>query len=165
MRKFLISAAVAASAFAVASPAAAQYYPQPQGNAYGYNGNYGQARSLVARVDQIRRQIDRLDSRDRISEREARQPCAMKRAIVRDRVRRAGYNGLSYRERHDVEVRIARLEQRVRREVRDGNRWGNRNDGRYSNAGWDRDRDGRDDRYEDDRGRATTKPLGGVSPQ
>lgn len=151
MRKFLISAVAAASAFAVASPAAAQYYPQPQGNAYGYNANYGQARSLVARVDQIRRQIDRLDSRDRISEREADR-LRYEARIVRDQVRRSSYNGLSRRERQTLEYRVARLEQRVRHEVRDGNQWGNRNDGRH-NAGWDRDRDGRDDRYEDDRGR------------
>ena len=149
MRKFLISAAVAASAFAVASPAAAQYYPQPRGNAYGYNSNYGQTRALVARVDQIRRQIEVLDSRDRITEREAHNLRQQAR-VLRDRVQRAGRNGLSYGERRNVEVRIANLEQRVRRDVYDGNRWGQR-DG-YNNAGWDRDRDGRDDRYEDDRG-------------
>ena len=151
MRKFLISAAVAASAFAVTSPAAAQYYPQPQGNAYGYHANYGQARSLIARVDQIRRQIDRLDSRDRISEREADR-LRYEARIVRDQVRRSSYNGLNRRERQALEYRVARLEQHVRHEVRDGNRWGS-NDGRYNNVGWDRDRDGRDDRYEDDRGR------------
>ena len=150
MRKFLISAAVAASAFAVASPAAAQYYLQPQGNAYGYQANYGQARSLIARVDQIRRQIDRLDSRDRITEREARN-LRYQANVLRDRVRRASFNGLNNRERRDIEVRIANLEQRVRYEVSDGNRWGQR-DGGYTNVGWDRDRDGRDDRYEDDRG-------------
>jgi len=151
MRKFLISAAVAASAFAVASPASAQYYPQPQGNAYGYYGNQGQARSLVARVDQIRRQIDRLDSRDRITDREADR---LRRQAVelRNRVRQASFNGLSYRERQNIEIRIANLEQRVRRDVYDGNRVGQR-DGSYINLGWDRDRDGRDDRYEDDRGR------------
>jgi len=146
MRKFLISAAIAASAVAVASPAAAQYYPQqPQGYAYGTNANYGQARSLLARVDQIRRQIDRLDSRDRLSNREADR-LRYEARIVRDQIRRAGYNGLSIRERQALEYRVARLEQRVRQEANDGNRWGS-NDRRY-----DRDRDGRDDRYEDDRG-------------
>ena len=149
MRKFMISAAVAASAFAVASPAAAQYYPQPQGNAYGYHNNQGQARALIARVDQIRRQIQILDSRNRITEREARN-LRQQANVLRDRVRRASFNGLSYRERREVEVRIANLEQRVRRDVRDGSQWGNRNGGSNN---WDRDRDGRDDRYEDDRGR------------
>jgi hypothetical protein len=148
MRKFLISAAIAASAVAVASPAAAQYYPQP-GYAIGYN-NSGQARSLIARVDQIRRQIDRLDSRDRISNREANS-LRYEARIVRDQVRRASYNGLSGGERRSLEYRVARLEQRVRHEANDGNRWGQGDRG-YYNAGWDRDRDGRDDRYEDDRG-------------
>ena len=150
MRKYLISAAVAASTVALASPAAAQYYPQPQGNAYGYHANSGQARSLIARVDQIRQRIARLDSRDRISEREAAS-LRYEARVLRDRVRAASYNGLNRRERQSLEYRVARLEQRVRHEVRDGNRWGS-NDRRYNNVGWDRDRDGRDDRYEDDRG-------------
>jgi len=147
MRKFLISAAVAASTIAVASPAAAQYYPQPQGYAYGYN-NHGQTRRLLARVDQIRRQIERFDARDRISEREARDLRREANAL-RDRVRRASFNGLSFRERQAIEIRIARLEQRVQHELRDGNRWGSRDSRAII---WDRDRDGRDDRYEDDRG-------------
>ena len=155
MRKFLISAAVAASTIAIASPAAAQYYPQPQGNAYGYYGNHGQARSLMARVDQIRQRIERLDDRNRISEREADR-LRYEARIVRNQVRQASFNGLSFRERQAIEYRIARLEQRVRRDATDGNRWGSRNDGYNNgdnNVGWDRDRDGRDDRYEDDRGR------------
>ena len=61
MRKVLISLAVAASALAVATPASAQYFPAPQGNAYGYNNNYGQVRRLQARIDQIQRQITMLD--------------------------------------------------------------------------------------------------------
>ena len=149
MRKFLISTAIAVSTIAAASPAAAQYYPQPRAYAYGTN-NYGQARSLVARVDQIRRQIERLDARDRLSEREAAR-LRYEAQIVRNQVRQASFNGLSFRERQALEYRIARLEQRVRYEANDGNRWGSRN-GVYNNAGWDRDRDGLDDRYERDHG-------------
>ena len=153
MRKFLISAAVAASTIALATPAAAQYAPQPRGYAYGQN-HYGQARSLVARVDQIRRQIERLDARNRITEREAAR-LRYEARIVRNQVRHASFNGLSFRERQAIEYRIARLEQRVRHEVNDGNRWGSRNNGYnngYANVGYDRDRDGFDDRYERDRG-------------
>src|SRR5207244_791698 len=68
MRKIVLSLAAAGAALVVASPAAAQYYPQPQqqpygyGNAYGgqpygggYGGygfnNYGQVRALQARID------------------------------------------------------------------------------------------------------------------
>jgi hypothetical protein len=149
MRKFLVSAAIVASAVAVASPAAAQIH-LPQRYGYGHNANYGQARSLVARVDQIRRQIEVLDSRDRITEREARR--LRGQAIeLRNRVRQASFNGLSYRERQNIVTRIANLEQRVRRDVYDGNRYGSR-DGRINGVSWDRDRDGLDDRYERDRG-------------
>jgi len=149
MRNYLISAAIAASTVALASPAAAQYYPQPQGYAYGYN-NQGQARALLVRVNQIQRQIERFDARDRITEREADR---LRREAheLRNRVRVASFNGLSFRERQAIEYRIARLEQRVHRDVVDGNRWGSRAP-MYTNVGWDRDRDGFDDRYERDRG-------------
>ena len=95
----------------------------------------------------------RLDSRDRISEREARS--LRNQALqLRQRIARSGYNGLNVRERQNIEYRLARLEQRIQYERRDrdgradGWRDGDRRDGRWI----DRDRDGRDDRYEDDRG-------------
>jgi hypothetical protein len=68
------------------------------------------------------------------------------------RLYRSGRNGLNGYERQAVEVRLARLEQRLFRDARDGNRWGYNNRA-YGDREWsDRDRDGRDDRYEDDRG-------------
>jgi len=144
MRTFLISAAAAASALAVATPAAAQYYPAPppppQGYAWGYQNNYGHIRSLQVRIDNLQRRIARLDSRDRISEREARRLREESRDIER-RLRRAAYNGLSPREHALITARIQRLEARIFRDVRDGRGW--------ANDGWiDRDRDGRDDRWE-----------------
>ena len=157
MRKFLIAAAVSVSALAAASPAAAQYYPAPQqpyGNGYAYQNNQQNiVRNFVNRVDQIRYQIDRLDNRDRISEREARS-LRNEAYYLRNRVVRSGYNGVSWRERQDLNVRLARLEQRVRYEANDGNRRDGWRDGRNDRDQWiDRDRDGRNDRYEDDRGR------------
>lgn len=152
MRKFLISLAVTASALAVATPASAQYFPvpQPQGNAYGYNNNYGQVRRLQVRIDQIQRRIAWLDRRNILSNREARRLRDESRGLER-RLRAMSRYGLHPGERQDIEVRIARLEYRVRLEATDGNRWGrNAYGGQY---GYDRDRDGRDDRYEDDRGR------------
>ena len=151
MRKFLISAALMASTVAIAAPAAAQWAPpQPQGYAYGYNNNYGQVRRLQVRVDQIQRQIRQLDRRNVLSNREARRLNDEARSLEY-RLRQLGHNGLNGRERYDIERRIARLEQHVYREARDGNNW--RND-RYGNNGYnyDRDRDGLDDRYERDRG-------------
>ena len=148
MRKVLISLAVAASALAVATPASAQYFPAPQGNAYGYHNNYGQVRQLQVRINQIQRQISILDRRNILSNREAQRLRNDSRELER-RLRIVGRNGLHPQERYDIERRLARLEQRLFRDARDGNRWGNNN--QYGNA-YDRDRDGRDDRYEDDRG-------------
>ena len=153
MRKFVISAALLASTVAVGAPASAQWYPpQPQGYAYGYNNNYGQVRRLQVRIDQIQRQIRQLDRRNVLSNREARRLSDEARSLEY-RLRQLGYNGLNGRERYDIERRIARLEQHVYREARDGNNW--RND-RYGRGGYgynyDRDRDGLDDRYERDRG-------------
>ena len=149
MRKVLITLAAAASALAVAAPAAAQYYPQPQGYAYGHQGNWGLVRSLHVRIDNIQRQIERLDRRNILSEREARRLRQDSRELER-RLRYVRQNGLHPAERYDIERRLARLERRVWRDARDGNRWGN---GYHQQGAYDRDRDGRDDRYEDDRGR------------
>jgi predicted RNase H-like nuclease (RuvC/YqgF family) len=157
MRKFVIAAALAASALTAAAPAAAQYYPQPQGNAYGYD-NRGQVRRLDARIDALQRQINNLDRRDILSEREASQLRYESRNLEQ-RLRYASRNGLNGRERYDIERGIQRLEYRIQREARDGNRygrwqyadnrdhWGDRDNWR------DHDRDGRNDRYEDDQGR------------
>jgi len=150
MRKFLISAALAASTFVAAAPAAAQYYPQqPQGYGYGYNNNYGQVRRLQVRIDQLQRQISQFDRRNILSEREAARLRGDSRQLEQ-RLRYSARNGLNGREGYEIEHGIQRLEYRIQREARDGNRYrGNY----YNNAGWsDRDRDGRNDRYEDDRG-------------
>ena len=144
MRKFLISAAVAATALTAAVPAAAQWAPQPPyGNAYGHN-NYGQVRSLQVRIDNLQRQIRRLDQRNVLSNREAARLLDDSRDLER-RLHRSSRNGLNFNEVRAVEVRLANLERRLYRDARDGNGWGNRG---YS----DRDRDGRNDRFEDDRG-------------
>ena len=148
MRKFVIAAAMAATALTAAAPAAAQYYPQPQGNAYGYNNNWGQVRRLQARVDMVQRQIVQLDRRNILSNREAARLRDDSREIER-RLHNVARNGLSGNEAYNIERRIQRLEVRMQREARDGNRYGQYGRG----AGWsDRDRDGLDDRYERDRG-------------
>ncbi len=131
MHGFLISTAIAVAALAAATPAAAQYFPQPQGNAYGYyNDNRGQARRLEARVDRIRRQIHALDRRNQLSNREARR---LDRDAVelQYRVRRASLNGLSRHERDKLEHRIFRLERALRSEASDGDRRWRDRDGRW----------------------------------
>ena len=146
MRKYIISAALAASALTAAAPAAAQWYPQ--GNAYGYNNNYGQVRRLDARIDQLQRRINQLDRRNILSEREAARLRGESRNLEQ-RLYYASRNGLNGREIYSVERGIRNLEFRIQREARDGNGWRN---GNYHYAGYDRDSDGLDDRYERDHG-------------
>jgi hypothetical protein len=165
MRKFVISLAAVGTALAFASPASAQYYPQQQpygGQQYGYNSggynqgygqNYGGIGALQGRINSIQAQIESLSARRILSRNEARDLRQESRNLER-RLYEAGRGGLNYREMQTIQVRIARLEQNVRRQANDGNRWGR---GGYSNGyngqGYgDLDRDGRDDRYEDDRG-------------
>jgi len=156
MRKVLISLAAAGAALAIATPAAAQYYPgqygAPYGNAYGYNNNWGQVRSLQVRINAVERQINMLDRRDRIRDRSADRLRDEANSIER-RLRHAARDGLNPYEARDIQVRIARLEQRVQYSLARGyGRYGY-NNGYGNNGGYsDRDRDGRDDRYENDRG-------------
>jgi len=151
MRKLIVSLAAAGSVLAIATPAAAQYYPQqPYGNAYGYNNNnYGQVRSLEVRINAIQRQINQLDRRDRIRNRTADRLRDQANSLDR-RLRHAARDGMSYREANDIQIRLARLEQQVRYSVANNYGRNGYNNNGYNN--YDRDRDGRDDRYEDDRG-------------
>ena len=143
MRKIVLALVAAGSAIAVAAPASAQYHPQPYGNAYGYN-NFGQVRALQVRIDAVERQIRFLDRRDVV--RDGRADRLREEANqIEHRLHRAARNGLNPYEARDINVRIARLEQRVQYSVaRNGN---------YGRGYYDRDRDGRDDRWEDDHGR------------
>ena len=98
-------------------------------------------RSLQARVNQLQRRIERLDGRDRISEREARNLREDARDLER-RLFRSSRNGLSPREFANIEQRIQRLEYRLMRDANDGNdrrRWGRRGrrSGRGAGAGSD----------------------------
>jgi hypothetical protein len=142
MRKVILGLLVAGTAL-VATPAAAQAYGAPYGNAYGYNG---QARSLQARLDNVERQIRRFDRRDAIRDNRADQLRAEANQVERQ-LRRSARNGLNRYEANDISNRIARLEQRVQYSL------ANRGNG-FNNRGYaDRDHDGRNDRYEDDGGR------------
>ena len=106
-----------------------------------------------SRIDQLQRQISQLDRRNILSEREARPAARRIRASSSSRLRYAARNGLNGRERYDIERGIQRLEVRIQREARDGNRYGYRGGYGYGDGWSDRDRDGRNDRYENDRGR------------
>ncbi len=159
MKKFLFAAA-GLSALAAAAPAAAQYYPN-QPAPYGYNQGYGQpgynqgygyanqqqlVQSYFARADQLRRQVERFDGRNRVSNREGTR---LRQAAIelQSRVRSYARNGIDPREQRDLDVRFAQLQQRIAYEARDGNnRYGN-GWGQGVGGGRDRDRDGvRDNR-------------------
>ena len=144
MHKFLITVAAAASALAIAAPAAAQYYPAPQrqhGNAYGYHNNGAQ--QIVYRIDQFRRDVWQFNREGRLSRNETNR-IDQQLMRIRNDAFNAGRNGISSRENRSFDQRLDRLRAQMRAEMRDGNnRRGTWND---------RDRDGRNDRYEDDRG-------------
>ncbi len=150
MRKTLFTAAAALSALVIAAPASAQWAPN-SGYGYGYGQNYGLARNLQVRIDRLQSQIRRLDQRNILSNREARR--LMNDANrIEYRLRRSSRNGLNYGEVRDIQNRLQRLEWTIQREARDGNRHRNNRYG-YGQGYYDRDHDGRNDRYEDDRGR------------
>lgn len=161
MRKFVIALAAAGSALAFASPATAQYYPQPQPygyNGYGYNGfapdGYGQVRALQLRIHALQNRIRWLDRANVIRDRSADRLKDEARDIEK-RLRKDARYGLNPYELNNLQARVARLEQRVQfassRFGRGGygyNGYNGYNGGYYG----DRDRDGRDDRYENDHG-------------
>ena len=149
MRNMIIGLAAAGTALAVATPATAQYYQQPYGyngygnNGYGYNNGYGQARGLQNRVFNVLRSLGgvRPGARERIRD----------QAINIDRqLRYASRNGLNPYEARNFDYRIGQLERQLQRA--NYNRGYGYNNGYNNGYAYDRDRDGRDDRYEDDQG-------------
>lgn len=178
MRKTTLTLAAAGAAIAFAAPASAQYYPAPnpvpgyqRGHGYQQPG-YGQsnwlfnfrdqryARMMQDRVQRIRNDIRQMGAFRILSPREVRDLDREARA-VQDRIQRYARSGVSNSEARRIDNRVRRLETRVMREANDWNRrpgvrrynaW---NYDQYQNyyTGRDRDRDGRNDRYEDDRGR------------
>jgi hypothetical protein len=154
MRKIVLSIAAAGAALIAASPAAAQYYPQQQpygynngygsnngygyNNGYGFQGNWGQVRALQARIDNVERQINRLDRRDRIGNRSADR-LRDEANRIEDRLHRAARGGLDPREAGDLQYRIQRLEQRVQYTL--ANNYGRNGYGERDDRWGHRDRD------------------------
>ena len=117
MRKFVISLAAAGAALAVATPAAAQYYPQPQhgyGDAALWSWRLRQRLWLQRRLQRLRPGprapgADRrapapdplLDRRD-ASATAAPTACATKRATIERGLRQAARNGLNPYEANDI---------------------------------------------------------------
>jgi hypothetical protein len=134
MRKFVISLAAVGTALAFATPAAAQYNPQPRAG-YGYNNGWGQVRALQARIDSVEQQIRRLDRRDVIRD-DSADRMRNDSQRIENRLHNAARNGLNSSETNDIRVRIANLEQRVRYAVSYSSR-------RHGYGDRDRNHDGR----------------------
>lgn len=137
MKKILIPA-IALAAAAVAVPASAQvranvYVGTP---AYGHNG-YDQRngynrdwRPIQQRIANIDRRIDQGARNGRLTRREA-QSLRSELSYVARLQRRYQSGGLSWRERQDIDVRLDRVEQRLRYERRDDDRRGRGDRGRW----------------------------------
>jgi len=180
MRKITLTLAAAGAAVAFAAPASAQYYPAPnyvpayqqqgygyQQPGYGYNSwlfnfrDQRYARMMQDRVQRIRHDIRQMGAYRILSPREVRDLDQEARA-VQDRIYRYARAGVSNAEARRIDNRVRRLETRVMREASDWNRRPNvrrynvynydQYQNYYRSGGRDRDRDGRVDRYEDDRG-------------
>jgi hypothetical protein len=128
MRKFLIPIVAAASAFAVAAPATAQYVqwapPVYQYNPYNYNRGFSGinfARTMLERVQRVRTDIRVMRDRRVLSRGEARSLDVQAQNLER-RIYRASRNGVSAREARNMETQIFNLQRRVAREANDWNR-------------------------------------------
>jgi len=117
MKTLIATLAAVTALTAVAAPAAAQSYGRDRHDRYE-QGRHGAAYNINARQERLDQRIDRgLRSGD-LSRREAARLRAEFRAIAR---LEANYriNGLSFRERAELDRRFDRLEARIRLERRD----------------------------------------------
>ena len=108
--KKTIMAAAAVSALVAAAPAAAQYQRQSQGqyqNSYEANGNFS------ARIGQLRTRLQTGVQSGSISRQEA-QPLRQQLRQLVDLERQYSLNGLSGRERSDLQQRVQNLRQQIR---------------------------------------------------
>jgi chromosome segregation ATPase len=111
MRKLLISAALL-SAFAVSAPASAQRWDDR-----GYSQN--QTRGFEQQLQQLRQRIDQMYQRRLLSNNEARKLQGRVNDI-RERLYDYSRNGLTYRERDNIQHRIHELRDRIQNERREG---------------------------------------------
>lgn len=116
MKKLLVSIALASSALVAAAPASAQYY----GGRPSYDRGIWQG-DIRERLDRIAIRIDRGYERGALTRGEA-QRLRYELNNVQRLAARYSYDGLSGRERGDLERRINWLQDRVRWERQDDDR-------------------------------------------
>lgn len=113
MPRLALSLVAAGAALAIATPAAAQYYPRSHG--YGSNGydNYRPVGSLQSRIDAFQYRIRLFDRRNLIDEGSADRLRDEVRHLER-RLHRAERYGLNPYEANEIEQRFSRLESELR---------------------------------------------------
>jgi hypothetical protein len=150
MRKVLIALATAGAALAVATPASAQYYGNPNygyNNGYAYNNGYNNRGQMQRELQQIRIQADQLARQGRLTRSESRDLYGDLASAERSLYR--GGNPWQLNQK----IQQIRYELNRYSDYDGRGRYGYNNYNGYNNYGYrDRDRDGRDDRYEDDHG-------------
>ena len=177
MRTMILTFAAAGAAVVAAAPASAQFYPAQAPYGYAQQQGYGNqnnwlfnfrdqryARMMQDRVQRLRYDIRQMGAQRVLSRSEVRDLDREARA-VQERIQRYSRSGVSNSEARRIDNRVRRLEDRVMREANDWNRrpgvrrYNPYNYNQYYNNYRgdrdyrDRDRDGRNDRLEDDRGR------------
>lgn len=140
MFKYLIPVATAASAFAIAAPASAQYAPAPvvsvqwappvyRYQPYNYNYRFSHrafAQSMEMRVQRMRNDIRAMQAHRVLSWNETRNLDRQAESLQR-RIYRASRNGIQPGEARRLEKQIRNLEYRIQREATDwNNRYGRR---------------------------------------
>jgi Spy/CpxP family protein refolding chaperone len=130
MRKFMISAALlSAATIAATTPADAQYRGQGYGQAYGqgygqtYGQGYGEHRGggIQRELGEIRQQIRLGFDRGMLSRGDAAR-LTRDADRIEERLQRRAWDGLSFREREDLQRRVQQLRGRLRFERFDNRR-------------------------------------------
>lgn len=127
LTKIIVPALAAIATIGTAGAASAQPFPNRDRDA-GYHDNFrgtpARAEAIRSQIAQLEQRVNRLDNRDRISEREA---SGLRREVrdIRDQFRAFNRNGLDNREFRTLENRIERVKARIQleRHDRDGRRW------------------------------------------
>ncbi len=109
MRIFLMTAAAAVSALALAAPASAQWYPQQQRYGYNNGGNH-----WGAELQQLRYEMQQLSAQGRLTRSEHRD---MSRDIdaAHHMLRNAAYGGINNRQARSLDRQLNRLRNQLHR--------------------------------------------------
>jgi hypothetical protein len=110
MRKILLPLAAAASVFAIATPAAAQWAPRA---GYGHARGYGNA-DFLRQIQQVRVEAQNLRQQGRLTRAESNDLNQDIRNTERS-LYRSQYNGMSQWEVRTIQDRIVNLQREVRR--------------------------------------------------